>query len=131
MNASVLDIQKSAHACLNDQTIPLDEFVDILVAAAERDGELLCELKDENTIALIWPGRNETCLATDKARAKMRMICAAVFGLCKEKGKSEFDLSPYGCPQCRIPAPADKATELVVTYANTPRDHFVRIRVAV
>lgn len=69
-------------------------FMDNLLALAALEGEIRCTFSGNEALQFTVPGQQLAFeVGLDRARGKLRMLCARLSVLCKESGK---DVSLYG-----------------------------------
>jgi hypothetical protein len=91
------------------------EFVDQLLLVAAEVGEIKCTIADEGGLRFQTPDQVAWTVTVDRARSKLRMVCARLAALCLEGGTR--DVSIYGgeglitkhAPQDGVAAPARKS----------------------
>ena len=70
------------------------QFIDQLLLLASEAGEIQCALAGERKLRFQIPGQPAWEVELERAKAKLRMLCAQLGVLCKEAG--DPDVSLYG-----------------------------------
>ncbi len=79
---------------LAGRKLDVEGFTDQLLVLAEQVGEIRCALATDRILRLEIDGRDSCDVDMDRAKAKLRMLCARLGVLCNQSGQPEVSL--YG-----------------------------------
>src|SRR5205823_107791 len=79
---------------LTGRKVDVEGFVEELLTSAREAGEIRCSLAREGVLCVQLGDREPCDLELDSAKTKLRMLCARLGVLCKERG--ELAGSLYG-----------------------------------
>jgi hypothetical protein len=97
-------------------------FIDELLLVAAEVGEIQCSLAGDRELRFQTPDRPAWDVTLDRAKTKLRMLCARLGVLCNESGGPEVSL--YGGEGViRKAAPgreSERPSQWAVRFMNTP-----------